>query len=244
MSFCHLCKICQIPKFLSYDLCKNIIDTIITFRNNNSITTCLKFFFLTNLVTSYFSCSARYLTQREIQYLCMPVYNSISFVHYSHIFCIIHITLIIFYEYNIIIVDIPGVTKVGYHSTSQFNLRKWKWLCLKVNHNSWLAKSDGHFSWIILSKGEGALKLSLCKVPSHVRPDHNIGDLPLHFMCGILNFPQSLWTLQGCETGPAVHSTYPRRLESLTICRWHYISSDLAITNPCLLLIQFNSIQF
>ena len=42
-------------------------------------------------------------------------------------------------------------------------------------------------------------------------------------------------TLQGCETRTTVHSTYPRRLESLTICRWHYISSDLAITNPCLL---------
>ena len=76
-------------------------------------------------------------------------------------------------------------------STNQFNLKKWKWFCLKVSHNSWRAKFDGHFSWIILSKGEGALKLSLCEVPSHERLDHNIGDLPPHLMCGILNFPQS-----------------------------------------------------
>ena len=37
-----------------------------------------------------------------------------------------------------------------------------------------------------------------------------------------------LWTLKGCETGPAVYRPYPRRLESLSICRCHYKGSTLS----------------
>ena len=33
-------------------------------------------------------------------------------------------------------------------------------------------------------------------------------------------------TNKGCETGPTVYRLYPRRLESLTICRCHYKGSQ------------------
>ena len=41
----------------------------------------------------------------------------------------------------------------------------------------------------------------------------------------VLLRPTGLWTLKGCETGRTVYRPYPRRLESLAICRCHYKGS-------------------
>ena len=40
--------------------------------------------------------------------------------------------------------------------------------------------------------------------------------------CGFFYVPQEPVKCNCCETGPTVFSPYPRRLESLTVCRCHY----------------------
>ena len=75
------------------------------------------------------------------------------------------------------------------------------------------------------------------------RPDHNTGNyMPYSFrlVCGIFNVPQSLWTLKGCETGPSVFSSYPRRLESRTICGCNYKGSTFSsvILRPWVLWVR------
>ena len=44
----------------------------------------------------------------------------------------------------------------------------------------------------------------------------------------VLLRPTGLWTLKGCETGPPAYRPYPRRLESLTICRCNYKRAALS----------------
>ena len=53
------------------------------------------------------------------------------------------------------------------------------------------------------------------------------------------SFTKSVWVLyrpiyfitcaRACETGPTVYRTYPRRLESLTVCKCYYKGCTLSV---------------
>ena len=67
--------------------------------------------------------------------------------------------------------------------------------------------------------------------------DINDEDGPQHRELRPLLFSNSVWVLQRptelyvnkvCETGPPVYCPYPRRLESLIICRCHYKDSTFS----------------
>ena len=59
------------------------------------------------------------------------------------------------------------------------------------------------------------------------KPDHTVDIVPYSFRTvrGFFNVPH-----QYCETGPTVYRLYPRRLESLTICRCHYKGSTFLLS--------------
>ena len=64
------------------------------------------------------------------------------------------------------------------------------------------------------------------------RPDHNTGyyvPYSLRTVNGFFNVPQSYFLKnKACETGPTVYRPYPRRLESLIICRCYYKGSTFS----------------
>ena len=45
---------------------------------------------------------------------------------------------------------------------------------------------------------------------------------------GFFYVPQNYQHSRNCETGPPAYRPYPRRLESLTICRWYYKGSTFS----------------
>ena len=45
---------------------------------------------------------------------------------------------------------------------------------------------------------------------------------------GFFYVPQNYQHSRNCETGPPAYRPYPRRLESLTICRWNYKGSTFS----------------
>ena len=62
------------------------------------------------------------------------------------------------------------------------------------------------------------------------KTDHNTGNyMPysLRRVCGFFYVPQD-YEHWGCETGPPAYRPYPRRLESLTICRCNYKGSTFS----------------
>ena len=78
--------------------------------------------------------------------------------------------------------------------------------------------------------------------PTHTqkltKDSHNTGNFLLcsfRIVCGSFNVPQwSYVNMEGiCETGPTEYRSYPRRLESLTICWFNYKGITLfSVRNP------------
>ena len=85
-----------------------------------------------------------------------------------------------------------------------------------------------------LNEREGYQRLFLSKASaqSKARPQHRELRALLfpNSECVLLR-PVELWTMKSCEMGPTVYRPYPRRLESLSLCRYYYKGStfDLAI---------------
>ena len=51
------------------------------------------------------------------------------------------------------------------------------------------------------------------------QPQHRDHPTLIQIVRGFFNVPQNYQHSRNCETGPPVYRPYPRRLESLTICR-------------------------
>ena len=65
----------------------------------------------------------------------------------------------------------------------------------------------------------------------HTKDSHSTGITLLSWIVrGFFNVPQNYQHSRNCETGPPAYRPYPRRLESLTICRWNYKSSTFLLS--------------
>ena len=58
-----------------------------------------------------------------------------------------------------------------------------------------------------------------------IHPAHDVNDLMCERWCGFFYVPQEQDTCKCCGTRPTVFRPYPRRLQSLTVCRCHYKGS-------------------
>ena len=62
------------------------------------------------------------------------------------------------------------------------------------------------------------------------QPQHRDHPTLIRIVHGFFNEPQNYQHSRNCETGPPVYRPYPRRLESLTICRWNYKGSTFLLS--------------
>ena len=62
------------------------------------------------------------------------------------------------------------------------------------------------------------------------QPQHQDHPTLIRIVLRFFNVPQNYQHSRNCETGPPVYRPYPRRLESLTICRWNYEGSTFLLS--------------
>ena len=62
------------------------------------------------------------------------------------------------------------------------------------------------------------------------QPQHRDHPTLIRIVRGFFNVPQNYQHSRNCETGPPAYRPYPRRLESLTICRWNYKGSTFLLS--------------
>ena len=86
-------------------------------------------------------------------------------------------------------------------------------------------------------KGHNRTSRSLTRCPSSPTPHSHTKDSPAPespysyiIARGFLNVPQNYQHSRNCETGTPAYHPYPRRLESLTICRWNYKGSTFLLS--------------
>ena len=86
-------------------------------------------------------------------------------------------------------------------------------------------------------KGTTGLQGPLQGAPPHPppfthkrQPQHRDHPTLIRIVRGFFNVPQNYQHSRSCETGPPVYRPYPRRLESLTICRWNYKGSTFLLS--------------
>ena len=60
------------------------------------------------------------------------------------------------------------------------------------------------------------------------QPQHRDHPTLFRIVRGFFYVPQNYQHSRNCETGPPTYRPYPRRLESLTICRWYYKGSTFS----------------
>ena len=87
-------------------------------------------------------------------------------------------------------------------------------------------------------KGHKRTSMSQSKVPHLTHPPFSYERQPQHWdhptliqiVRGFFNVPQNYQHSRNCETGPPAYRPYPRRQESLTICRWNYKGSTFLLS--------------
>ena len=62
------------------------------------------------------------------------------------------------------------------------------------------------------------------------QPQHRDHPTLTRIVRGFFNVSQNYQHSRNCETGPPVYRPYPRRLESLNICRWNYKGSTFLLS--------------
>ena len=69
------------------------------------------------------------------------------------------------------------------------------------------------------------MRLTPCEAPTQ-SPDLNTGNYVPYSLQSVCGNIHKAFTKGGCETGPMVYRPYLRRLESLTICKCHYMKGS------------------